>query len=70
MEFDTKENIPYWLNEDPKYNRAICSKLHGTMFDYFIRNTRTDRSKFRWSIIAHDKQNPIYVDNSISGCAR
>ena len=37
------ENNPDWLNKGPWYNTAVCSKLHGTVFEEFIRNARTDR---------------------------
>ena len=40
-EYDIKENNhPYWLNKGTQYNTAICYKLHGTVFDDFIRNDR------------------------------
>ena len=33
IKYDTEENIPYWLHKGPWYNTAICSKLHGTVFE-------------------------------------
>ena len=39
MKYYTKEhNHPYWLNKGQRYNTAICSRLHGTVFDDFIVN--------------------------------
>ena len=32
-----------WLNKGPGYNRKICYKLHGSMFDDFITQARTDQ---------------------------
>ena len=44
IKYDTKENNhPNWVNKGPRYNTAICSKFHGTVFDDFIRNDITDR---------------------------
>ena len=56
MKYDIKENNYLdWLNKVPRYNTAICSKLHGTVFDNFIRNDRIDRCSIIFSIPAHDK---------------
>ena len=38
----------------PRYNTAICSKLHGKMFEHFIRYARTDRYHIMCSIVEHD----------------
>ena len=59
-----------WVNKFPWYNIYICSKLHGTVFKFFIRNARTDRFSFMCSINAHDKQQPTYVDDAGSGGGR
>ena len=37
------------------------------MFEYFIRNVRTDIYNIMCSINAHDKQQPTYVDDTRSG---
>ena len=29
-------NNPNWSNKDPWYNKAICSKFHGKLFEGFI----------------------------------
>ena len=59
-----ENNHPDWLNKVPRYNTAICSKLHGTMFDDFIINDRTYRCNNIFSIPAHDKIQPTFVDYS------
>ena len=67
MEYEIKENNHHgWLNKGPRYNTAICTKLHGTVFDDFIRNYRTSRCNIMCSITAHDKLQPIYVDDASS----
>ena len=38
-----KNNHQDWLNKDPWYNKSICLKLYGSMFEDFITHTRTDR---------------------------
>ena len=57
-----ENNHPNWFNKGPWYETSICSKLHGKVFEYFIKNARIDRYNLMCSIIAHDKQKPIYVD--------
>ena len=52
----------------PWNNVSICSKLHGTLFEYFIGNYITDRYNIMCYITAHDRQQPTYVyDPSSSG---
>ena len=38
-----KTNNKDWLNKGPWYNTAICLRLHGSLFEGFITNARTDR---------------------------
>ena len=65
MKYDIKENnYSDCLNKGPRYNTAICSKLHINVFDGFIRNDKTDRCNIICSITAYDKQQPTYVDDS------
>ena len=40
----------------PWYNISICNKLHGKVFDGFIRNAITDRYNSMCSIDAHAKE--------------
>ena len=65
-----KNNHPDWFNKGPWYNTSNCSKFHGKVFEYFIKNARTERYNITSSIIAHDKQQPTYVDDAISGEGR
>ena len=37
----------------PWYNTSICKKIHGNIFEGFIRNARTDRYHIMCSIVAH-----------------
>ena len=61
--YESKENNhPGWFNKGPWYNTAICSKFHVKLFEYFIKRTITDRYHLICSIIAHDKQQPLYKD--------
>ena len=39
----------------PWYNTSICKKLHGNVFEGFIRNARTDRNNILCYINAHEK---------------
>ena len=66
MKYETEENNPDWLNKGPWYNSAICSKLYGTVFGYFIRNALTDRYNLMCSINEHDRQQPTYFYDSNS----
>ena len=34
---------PDWITGGPWYNTSICKKLHGTLFEEYIRNEITDR---------------------------
>ena len=72
MKYEIKENNhTYWLNKGSRYNTSICSKLHGTVFEYFIRDNRTDRCYIMCSKTANDKLQPTYVDDarSVGGTA-
>ena len=40
------------------YNTSICKKLHGKLFEEFIRNVRTERYNLMCSIDANEKNNP------------
>ena len=51
----------------PWYNISICKKLHGTVFEEFIINARTDRYNLMCSIDAHGKHKPSYFGDSSSG---
>ena len=71
MKYDIKEkNHPDWINKYPWYNTSICYKLHGTVFDDFIINDRTDRYNIMCFITAHDKLQPKYTGDVSSGGGR
>ena len=63
MKYETEENNPGWLNKGPWYNKSICYNMHGIIFECFIRNSRTYRYNLMCYITAHDRQQPIYVDD-------
>ena len=44
MDYDNYTNSHHldWFNTGPWYNKNICSKLHGTTFEDFIKQARTD----------------------------
>ena len=56
MEYEMNEiNHLDWLNKGPWYNRNICSKLHGSMFEDFNTQVRIDRYNLICSLVAHDR---------------
>ena len=58
MSYEIEENDhPDRLNKGYWYNTAICSKLHGKLYEDFIIHARTDRYHLVCSLIAHDKKN-------------
>ena len=59
-------NNPDFLNKGPWYNTAICSSLHGSLFEDFITHTRTSRYSLLHSLFAHDKKQPAYEDEENS----
>ena len=61
-----KNNHQDLLNKGTSYNTSICLKLHGSMFEDFIKHARTDRYNIICSLVAHDKIQPDYeYDKSI-----
>ena len=61
-----KSNHLDWLNKFPWYNRNICSKLHGSMFEGIITQERTDRYNLMCSLVVHDRLQLDYKDDEIS----
>ena len=57
-----KSNHPDWFNKGPWYNTAICSRLYGILFEYFITHVRTDRYNLLCYLVSHDKKQPDYED--------
>ena len=60
-----KNNHQDWLNKGSWYNTSICLKLHGSIFEYFIKHARTDRYNLMCYLVAHEKIQPAYEDNEI-----
>ena len=54
------------MNKDPWYNTYICLKLHGSKFEDFITQARTDRYNLISSLVANHKIQPDYEDDEIS----
>ena len=50
-----ENNHQDWLNKGPWYNKSNCSKLHGSRFDDFITQARTDRYNIMCYLVAHDR---------------
>ena len=61
-----ENNHQNWLNKGPWYNTYICLKLHGSRFEDFITQARTDRYNLMCYLVAHDKMQPYYKDDEIS----
>ena len=56
MKYEIDEsNHQDWLNKVPWYNTDICSRLHGSLFEYFITHARTDRYNLMCYLVEHDK---------------
>ena len=49
-----------WIIYGPWYNTYISKKLHGNLFEGFIRNSRTDRYNILYSIDAHEKEHTYF----------
>ena len=65
--YDTnKNNHQDWLNKGPLYNISICLKLHGSMFEDFITQARTERYNIMCSLVTHDKIQPDSDDDESS----
>ena len=62
-----EKHNPDQITGGPWYNTSICKKLHGTVFEEYIRNSRTDRYNLMCFIDAHEKHQPSYVDDISSG---
>ena len=56
MDYEMNEtNNQDWLEKGPWYKRYICSKLHGSRFEDFITQARTDRYNLMCSLVAHNR---------------
>ena len=48
------------MNKGPWYNTAIYSRLHRSVFEYFITHVITNRYNILCSLFSHDKKLPAY----------
>ena len=56
LEYDMDKHNLDWIAGGTWYNTFICKKLHGKVFEEFIRNVRTYRYNVMCSIDAHEKR--------------
>ena len=61
-----KNNHQDWFNKGPWFNTSICSKFHGSSFEDFITQARTDRYNLMCCLVAYDKLQLYYKDDEIS----
>ena len=54
------------MNKGPWYNTAICSRFHGSTFEYFITHERTNIYNILCYLVAHDKKQPAHEDEESS----
>ena len=54
LKYDMDIQNSDWLTGVTWYNTSICKKLHGKLFEGFIRNARTDRYNIMCSIDAYE----------------
>ena len=63
MEYELNEtNHQDWLNKGTWYNKSICSRLHGSGFEDFITQERTDRYNIMCSLFDNDRLQLDYKD--------
>ena len=55
-----------WLDKVPWYNTSICLQLHGSRFEDFITQARTDRYYLMCYLVPHEKLQLDYKDDEIS----
>ena len=70
LQYDMDKHNSEWITGGPWYNTYICNKLHGKVFEGFIRNARIVRYNIMCSIDAHEKEHPssFYDGSSGGGC--
>ena len=57
-----ENNHQDWLNKGLWYNISICSKVHGSRFEDFITQAKTDRYNLKCSLVSHDRLQLYYKD--------
>ena len=67
MKYEIDEiNYQDCLNKGPWYNTDIYSRLHGSLFEYFITHTGTNIYNIMCYLVVHDKKQPDCEDEEIS----
>ena len=67
MKYEMEENNHQdLLIKGPWYNTAICLRLHGGLFEYFITHVISDRYTISCFLVAHDKIQPYYKNDESS----
>ena len=51
-----------WLNKGPWYNTSMCLELHGSRFEDFITQARTDRYNIMCYLVVHCRLQLDYKD--------
>ena len=67
LKYDIYEHNQYRVTCGPWYSTYISKKLHGIVFEEFIRNAITDRYNLMCSIDVHEKNEPSCFDDGCSG---
>ena len=58
LKYDIGKHNPDQITGGTWYNTYICKKIHGTVFENYIQDARTNKYKLMCSIYAHEKQQP------------
>ena len=66
MSWIISSNDEMKYNKGPWYNTAICSRLNGSLYEYFITHARTERYNIMCYLVAHGKKQPAYEDEEFS----
>ena len=66
LKYDIEKHNSECMTGGTWYNTSICKKLHGKVFEGFIRNSRTDRYNIMCSIYAHEKEHQSSCDDGSS----
>ena len=71
LKYDMENYNPDQITGGTWYNTSICKRSHGTVFEEYIRNARTDIYNFMCYIGAHQKQHPssIYAGSMVGSDA-
>ena len=67
LQYDRDKHNSEWMTGGTRYNTSIFKKLHGALFEGFIRNARTDRYNIMCYIDAHEKDHQSSCYDGSSG---